>query len=109
MLKDNRIASLGTALHSCRALRKLSMAHNQLTDLGSALVHCLQPTELRLSHNQLTSLPGALAANKLLTIVELGGNPIAGLQAVKVAPLPTSSLPLNVPGRQQSAEHISPC
>lgn len=37
VLKNNDFTDLGTSLHHCTALSKLSMAHNQLSDLGTSL------------------------------------------------------------------------
>jgi Leucine-rich repeat (LRR) protein len=37
VLKNNAFENLGSSLHHCSALSKLSMAHNQISDLGDSL------------------------------------------------------------------------
>ena len=46
---------------------------------------CSALRELRLNHNALTALPQGLTACQQLRIVDLAGNPIAGLQPIKVS------------------------
>ncbi len=84
VLKQNAIKELGTSLHKCGGLQKLSMAHNQLSSIGDALSHCTALKELRLNHNAIELLPAELAANSQLRILDLGDNPIADTDVLKV-------------------------
>ncbi|EIE20525.1 L domain-like protein [Coccomyxa subellipsoidea C-169] len=84
VLKQNAFKELGTSLHKCGGLQKLSMAHNQLSSIGDALSHCTALKELRLNHNAIDLLPAELAANSQLRILDLGDNPIADTDALKV-------------------------
>ncbi len=91
VLKHNAIKELGSCLHKCTALQKLSMAHNQVSSIGDALVHCTALKELRLNHNAIERLPPQLSANSQLRILDLGDNPIADTDALKVQYIPSNA------------------
>ncbi|KAL0046726.1 hypothetical protein WJX82_008424 [Trebouxia sp. C0006] len=98
ILKENQVTDLGTSLHGCTALAKLSVAHNKLQQLGSALSECSSLAELRVSHNALQSLPQELSRNKRLKIIEAGANQIDNFEEVQVLSQLPSLHQLNLRG-----------
>lgn len=98
ILKQNEVTDLGTSLHGCTALAKLSVAHNRLQQLGSALSDCSSLAELRVSHNALQSLPQELSRNKRLKIIEAGANQIDNFEEVQVLSQLPSLHQLNLRG-----------
>lgn len=63
VLKNNAFENLGSSLHYCSGLSKLSMAHNQLSDLGDNLkvgTVSLQTRNLARPTQQSCALPALL-------------------------------------------------
>ncbi|KAL0036903.1 hypothetical protein WJX77_004420 [Trebouxia sp. C0004] len=98
ILKQNQVTDLGTSLHGCTALAKLSVARNRLQQLGSALSECSSLAELRVSHNAVQSLPQELSRNRRLKIIEAGANQIGNFEEVQVLSQLPSLHQLNLRG-----------
>lgn len=85
IISHNRIKDLGKVLKGCTALTKLSMSHNRVEDLsGKALRDCTKLFELKAGHNAIKELPSEFKSCYRLRILDLAGNMIPNVEAIKV-------------------------
>ena len=87
VLDHNKLSALPDALTKCTLLESVSASHNALEAIPKGPWDgCEDLRQIDVSHNKLTSFPGSLLASTKLFKLDVGGNGLFGLDALKEMP-----------------------